>query len=539
MWKLTAKSAAILTCLVISSQLFAAQTYWVEDNYLGINVYDDNYFFDMGTAASNTPSNGTMLYQYLGVGTQPYGTSDIVVRIDGLTNTYTGFALADSSTSIVTSPIASNGTYIQGTRRFRKQTGPTTYSDLVDLTTRWELVNNPATGVNADTCMFKFIFYNPTLTTHYVALRLELDTMILQEDGTNISVDNGVSVITNGSAWYKSLNNIPVNWWDYDIDPNIGTPNLVGRGYLKNNNYGEKATEPDIFEVNYWYNVNSYYQWYTAPVGSAIGSDSALVLWWLNGNSPSSAGYTLSPGQSLTFITYYGINQEKLLTTPTITPTFTFTPSVTNTLTISPTLTITLSSTPSFTSTVSRTLTVSPTWSLTNTITNTPSYTVTRTITPTYTDSETSTITLTSSVTPSITNTPSITLTLTVTDTFTVTQTQTVTFTVTLTPTLTPTPPDLVLNLKGNFPNPFVNNTHIVYWLSTDATVEIKVFTVSGEVVRRATGIDGKKGYNDYFWDGLNNSSNPVASGVFIYRVYAATARQEAASEFAKAACVK
>jgi hypothetical protein len=159
----------------------------------------------------------------------------------------------------------------------------------------------------------------------------------------------------------------------------------------------------------------------------------------------------------------------------------------------------------------------------------TPTVVYTGTITPTWT------------VTPTLTMTPTRTetLTLTRTLTLTVTLTPTITLTATQSPTFTCTPVAFLLLLDGNYPNPFADGTHIVYWLSRDADVEIKIFTVSGETVRLEQGIKGVKGKNDFFWDGLNRTMKQVASGVFIYRVTATAESGEKRSLFAKVASVK
>ena len=82
-------------------------------------------------------------------------------------------------------------------------------------------------------------------------------------------------------------------------------------------------------------------------------------------------------------------------------------------------------------------------------------------------------------------------------------------------------------------------DTQIVYKLSVDADIKIKIFDVSGETVRQQDGIIGKAGYNAYYWDGKNRGNKRVASGVFIYRIEASTNRGERASGTLKAACVK
>jgi hypothetical protein len=151
----------------------------------------------------------------------------------------------------------------------------------------------------------------------------------------------------------------------------------------------------------------------------------------------------------------------------------------------------------------------------------------------------TCTITMTSTFSPTVTMTSTYTLTCTITKTTTSTITTTCTPTLTVTPTLTPTPLPLKLGIKGNFPNPFADKTNIVYWLSVDAAVEIRVFTVSGELVVEKKNIAGHAGYNNFFWNALNRAEKKTSSGVFIYKVIATTARDEKAEAFSKMGCVR
>ena len=226
-----------------------------------------------------------------------------------------------------------------------------------------------------------------------------------------------------------------------------------------------------------------------------------------------------------------------LLHTPTVTPTITNSPSITMTPTI--TQTATISPTASLTGTITMTQTSTPTFTATPTFTVTSTSTTTPTYTPTFTVTPTVTATSTSTITPTYTPTYSVTVTNTSTITNTPSVTRTVTCTNTVTDTLTPTPIPLLLKGKGNYPNPFVKDTQIVYWLSTDADVKIKIYTVSGEVVRWEQDLHGLAGYNHFYWDGRNRAIKPVASGVFIYRISASTPRDREQSVMEKCACVK
>jgi flagellar hook assembly protein FlgD len=107
-----------------------------------------------------------------------------------------------------------------------------------------------------------------------------------------------------------------------------------------------------------------------------------------------------------------------------------------------------------------------------------------------------------------------------------VTPTVTVTPTYTITPTATATPEPLELSIKGNYPNPVRGETNIIYWLSREAEIEIKIWTVSGEeVIKRK--IKGEKGMNRYYWDGRNRGGKEVAVGVYIYEIKAKTEKGE------------
>ena len=132
----------------------------------------------------------------------------------------------------------------------------------------------------------------------------------------------------------------------------------------------------------------------------------------------------------------------------------------------------------------------------------------------------------TPSVTPTITPTFTVTATVTPTFTRTVTLTPTYTRTATITPTQTPTPPHLTLTSVTNFPNPFADETTLVYDVTAPADVTIKIYTISGELIRTMRSLDGhiptaNIGRNHAIWDGRNDSEARAASGVYVYRIEA------------------
>lgn len=183
--------------------------------------------------------------------------------------------------------------------------------------------------------------------------------------------------------------------------------------------------------------------------------------------------------------------------------------------------------TPTATVTMTRTRTFTPTAtpSRTRTVTRTATKTVTPSYTPTIT--QTHTITMTHTATPTITETHTITPTHTVTKTFT------------HTPTVTNTPVPFIMALEGNFPNPFESETRIIYWLSREAEISLKIFTVSGEIVREIGGVAAREGNNSLYYDGKNNRGKPIAAGVYIYKITGRTHNNDTASFTSKMSVVK
>src|SRR3954467_3993231 len=94
------------------------------------------------------------------------------------------------------------------------------------------------------------------------------------------------------------------------------------------------------------------------------------------------------------------------------------------------------------------------------------------------------------------------------------------------TATPTPIPPVLSLHLFPANPNPFsAGGTYFPFWISTDSTVAVRIFTVTGEVVRDLAATFKLAGNQELHWDGNNDAGREVATGVYIYRVQATNAK--------------
>lgn len=79
--------------------------------------------------------------------------------------------------------------------------------------------------------------------------------------------------------------------------------------------------------------------------------------------------------------------------------------------------------------------------------------------------------------------------------------------------------------LMQSFPNPFspdqIGRTVIRFQLPVDCRVQLRVFNMAGQLVR--TLVDGTRsaGYEQVFWDGRNDSGDPVSSGMYLYEMQA------------------
>jgi glucuronoarabinoxylan endo-1,4-beta-xylanase len=75
--------------------------------------------------------------------------------------------------------------------------------------------------------------------------------------------------------------------------------------------------------------------------------------------------------------------------------------------------------------------------------------------------------------------------------------------------------------LEQNYPNPFSNSTSIPYNLNVQSDVKITIFDILGRAIRKFTvGAQGV-GSHSIVWNGMNNSGERVATGIYFYRIQA------------------
>ena len=69
-------------------------------------------------------------------------------------------------------------------------------------------------------------------------------------------------------------------------------------------------------------------------------------------------------------------------------------------------------------------------------------------------------------------------------------------------------------------PNPMKQKCYFTYVLTYEAPVTIKIYTVSGRLIRTLSE-DSDASYNEVFWDGCDETGSKVANGIYLYKVIA------------------
>ncbi|MFZ0391920.1 MAG: FlgD immunoglobulin-like domain containing protein [Calditrichia bacterium] len=77
--------------------------------------------------------------------------------------------------------------------------------------------------------------------------------------------------------------------------------------------------------------------------------------------------------------------------------------------------------------------------------------------------------------------------------------------------------------LFSNFPNPFNPVTTINYNIPETTPVQLTVYSVSGEKIRSLVSGTQSAGGHSVVWDGKNDQGRPVGSGIYLYRLQAAS----------------
>lgn len=80
-----------------------------------------------------------------------------------------------------------------------------------------------------------------------------------------------------------------------------------------------------------------------------------------------------------------------------------------------------------------------------------------------------------------------------------------------------------VTALKGNYPNPFNPTTNIMFALSEETNVAVEIFNLKGQKVRTLVNTTMVAGDHSVVWDGANDKGDACGSGVYFYKLRAAS----------------
>jgi hypothetical protein len=73
--------------------------------------------------------------------------------------------------------------------------------------------------------------------------------------------------------------------------------------------------------------------------------------------------------------------------------------------------------------------------------------------------------------------------------------------------------------MHQNYPNPFNPETIIKYDLPKKAEVSLKIYDISGKLVKTVVSGEKEAGYHSVVWDGTDDADRAVTSGVYVYRL--------------------
>jgi hypothetical protein len=89
-------------------------------------------------------------------------------------------------------------------------------------------------------------------------------------------------------------------------------------------------------------------------------------------------------------------------------------------------------------------------------------------------------------------------------------------------------------NIASISPNPFNPRTTIAYQLEQDSNVRLAVYDLRGREVRTLVAASKQAGRHTITWDGTDTAGRPAASGIYLLRLNAAGAVDQAKVLLAK-----
>ena len=239
-----------------------------QSQYIAVSIDDTNGQFTMGV-----PDGGPILL----FGYPDPWSSFTSFDVDGtdVTNNYDPFG------TVIQPPTNTSGTTNEGIW----QLGATSLRVHQVIT----LVNGPASG-RPDTYLVQYVVDNLDSVSHTVGCRVLFDTDLDDNDGAPFRVP-GVGSVTTEQQFDGA--DIPSYFFVFN---DLNQPDVVAQGTLFD---PQVDLNPDRVQIAYWEGIFATDFDYTVDPNTAITSDSAYAVYWLN--------HTIPAGQSVVFSTLYGL----------------------------------------------------------------------------------------------------------------------------------------------------------------------------------------------------------------------------------------
>ncbi len=76
-------------------------------------------------------------------------------------------------------------------------------------------------------------------------------------------------------------------------------------------------------------------------------------------------------------------------------------------------------------------------------------------------------------------------------------------------------------SLGNNYPNPFTSTTRISYKLPAEEKVSLKIYSITGQLVRTLVDETAQAGEHEVSWDGTNDAGSKLTSGIYLFQLTA------------------
>ncbi len=528
------RGITLLTAIIMFTFICAASVPAISNQYIDLEVSTSNARYVIGTG-----SGQSLLYGF----PDNIETTFTTIMVDGVDYIY-----GDSSEE------GGNLT----TPQYQYLSGNTVNVSSWQINDVWvqeqlSIVPNPRTGNHPDTIQIEYTVQNTSTTvSHDIGIRIVLDTFLTLNstapgnDAAPIA-EQGYGLVAQETEWPDS-GPIGDSWKtfysldNYSVEAECG----LSTGGV----FVPQATKPDMLVIGKWFSMADDADLWTYALTPGPITDTAAAMYW----GPT----TYTAGAESTFIIYYGIpdvsgahvdilksvdKTQNIMYGDTLTYTLTYSntgsavPGNINIWDTIPWNSIFINASAGY-NTAGNVIW----WNIGN-ITNT--YTAYSQWFSVYSNPcqgvEVDNVAESMFFDP-YWNYDEVTYSNTTTTTI-------LTCTVTITPTITPTPVPLSFTFKGTYPNPAQKQTNFIFGLSTSAQVNLVIYDVSGETIKKISTAFNDINYNygmtpsirlkNITWNCDNNSNKKVASGIYIYSIEAVTQRGEKTKYMGKVAVLK